>query len=158
LHGIASAVSLLLQIRETYRTLALLTEHEFGAGEGRLHVGRMLADRGPCSQATLARLTLLDPAAITRHLRALEADGLVERRTSEHHNGVRVASLTPLGEAWFARSAQIRESLDARLTEGLQPEEVRIVLDALARLTTRGRELLRDHIAAAAAASKDDQR
>jgi len=129
-------MSFMIDIRACFRELTLLTERTFEVAEGKLHIIRVIGADGPCSQAHIVRETLLDPAAVSRHIDALEKEGLAVRASSAEHRGVRMISLSPSGEAWFAEARRTRARLERRLLRGVSDAD----MAALTRVLNHVRE------------------
>lgn len=142
---------LLLDIRECFRTLTQLTEQEFEIAEGKLHIVRVLATEGPCSQAKVVRSTKLDPASVSRHLAALEAEGLAVRASSDDHRGMRMASLTARGLAWFEEARRKRVRLERALLKGVDASDLQAFGRVLAQITERAVDLTEKAVAKTAA-------
>lgn len=130
-------MSVLIALRAAYRALSHLVEIDLGASDARLHLVRTLFEQGPCGQATVSRLTRLDPAAVTRQLQALEREGLVTRTSATVHAGAKVVALTPAGKAWLDDVQTRREALETRLLEGMDDQAIRRLTDDLSRLSQR---------------------
>lgn len=87
----------------------------------------------PISQ--LAAQVGLSPSRVSRVVDALEADGLVRRRSCSTDGRVTYAALEPAGERWLALAcASYDQQLRQQFLDKLSPEQVRVlgeVWDAL---------------------------
>lgn len=135
---------LLLDIRACFRSLTALAEQTFEVPEGKLHVIRILATEGPCSQAHVVRETLLDPASVSRHIAALENEGLAIRAQCIDHRSVRIVSLTAKGKAWFEKARRTRARLERALIKGVPADDLAAFDRVLAHIHGRARALQTD--------------
>lgn len=86
------------------------------------------------TQAQLARSLDISGPTLTHHLDALEHDGLITRRRAPDNRRTHVVELTDRGEQRFDELRQAAVSHDARLHEGLTPDDLntlRVLLDRL---------------------------
>jgi DNA-binding MarR family transcriptional regulator len=82
-----------------------------------------LRDGGPCSPADIARVAQMDAAAVSRQVRTLEADGLVERRPSPGHGRIVLVALSRRGVQVADELAEIRERHLTEVLRGWSSEE-----------------------------------
>ena len=88
-----------------------------------IEVLRALADNEPMPVGDLARAARMDTGAVSRQLRGLEEDGLVERRASEHHGSVVLVVATAKGRSLTRRYERVRNAqLSLALTDW-EPQE-----------------------------------
>lgn len=81
-----------------------------------MNVLRALGDRDPIPVGDLARAARMDTGAVSRQVRVLEEEGLVERQASPQHGSIVLVSATPTGRKLAARFEQVR---NAQLTRAL---------------------------------------
>ncbi|WP_411553872.1 MarR family winged helix-turn-helix transcriptional regulator [Paenibacillus lautus] len=76
---------------------------------------------GEISQSDLQKAVSIDPAAVTRHVQQLEAEGLLLRTRCENDNRITLVQLTEAGKskvaAFKAEKDRFMEELQADLTE-----------------------------------------
>lgn len=76
---------------------------------------------GEISQSDLQKAVSIDPAAVTRHVQQLEAEGLLLRTRCENDNRITLVQLTEEGKskvaAFKAEKDRFMEELQADLTE-----------------------------------------
>lgn len=76
---------------------------------------------GEISQSDLQKAVSIDPAAVTRHVQQLEAEGLLLRTRCENDNRITLVQLTDVGKskvaAFKAEKDRFMEELQADLTE-----------------------------------------
>ena len=86
------------------------------------------------SQHDLARAVGIEGPTLTRHLDALERQGLVRRSQDPSDRRAVVVELTPEGHAAHSRLRDVVVAFDRRLRNGLSQEEVDALRDLLGRL------------------------
>ncbi|MEF3355285.1 MarR family transcriptional regulator [Paenibacillus sp. GYB006] len=76
---------------------------------------------GEISQSELQKAVSIDPAAVTRHVQQLEAEGILLRTRSENDNRITLVQLTEEGKnkvaAFKAEKDRFMEELQSDLTE-----------------------------------------
>ena len=76
---------------------------------------------GEISQSDLQKAVSIDPAAVTRHVQQLEAEGILLRTRSENDNRITLVQLTEEGKnkvaAFKAEKERFMEELQSDLTE-----------------------------------------
>ncbi|MBU5346844.1 MarR family winged helix-turn-helix transcriptional regulator [Paenibacillus lautus] len=76
---------------------------------------------GQISQSDLQKAVSIDPAAVTRHVQQLEAEGILLRTRCENDNRITLVQLTEVGKskvaAFKAEKDRFMEELQADLTE-----------------------------------------
>lgn len=89
---------------------------------------------GQISQSDLQKAVSIDPAAVTRHVQQLEAEGILIRTRSESDNRITLVQLTEEGKSkvtlFKAEKDRFLEELQADLTES----ERRGLIHALQKL------------------------
>lgn len=88
------------------------------------------------TQAQLARSLDISGPTLTHHLDALEHDGLVTRRRAPDNRRTHVVELTDRGEQRFDELRQAAVTHDARLHDGLTPDDLDTLRALLGRLHT----------------------
>jgi DNA-binding MarR family transcriptional regulator len=78
----------------------------------------VLAVEGPLSLSDLARRAEMDPGAASRQVKALEADGLVERSGREGDARVQILQVTPAGRRGWRRIADVQDRHMADALDG----------------------------------------
>ena len=86
------------------------------------------------SQNDLATAVGIEGPTLTRHLDALERQGLVRRRQDPADRRAVVVELTPEGHATHARLLEVVIAFDRRLRSGLSQDEVDTLRKLLGRL------------------------
>ena len=84
-----------------------------------------LAEEGALpSQRELADQMEISPAAVAVALKKLEAEGYIDRRTSQSDCRFNAISITEEGRRIVLESHRVFEALDERMYEGVSPEEL----------------------------------
>lgn len=100
----------------------------------------MLAAYPGCSNADLARLSMLTPPTMTVIISNLEKRGAVSRRPHVSHGRIRRIEVTPEGQALLQFCRERVHAIDARLVEEFSEDEqatVRRWLSMTARLLSK---------------------
>lgn len=93
----------------------------------------ILVERGPLRLSDLAREADMDPGATSRQIKALEADGLVERGGRDGDARVQVLEVTAAGRDARGRIAEVQDRHMADVLEGWSAEERAQFAQLLAR-------------------------
>lgn len=92
---------------------------------------------GEISQSDLQKAVSIDPAAVTRHVQQLEAEGILLRTRCENDNRITLVQLTEAGKskvaAFNAEKDRFMEKLQADLTES----ERLVFVQALQKLNSQ---------------------
>lgn len=88
-----------------------------------MNVLRALGDREPLPVGDLARAARMDTGAVSRQIRVLEEEGLVERRSSPQHGSIVLVVATPEGQAMARRFERVRNAQLSRALVNWTPEE-----------------------------------
>ena len=88
-----------------------------------MNVLRALGDREPLPVGDLARAARMDTGAVSRQIRVLEEEGLVERRSSPQHGSIVLVEATPEGQAKARRFERVRNAQLSRALVNWTPEE-----------------------------------
>ncbi|HEV3104815.1 MAG TPA: MarR family transcriptional regulator [Trinickia sp.] len=131
-------IAIVHQFGRTYRALLSTFEAQVGHAMPRWRILRALAEPDTeWSQKRLVEHLRIDPGALTRQLKALEALRWIERSTDHRDNRVTNVRLTKAGAGVVAASLPRRQAF-LRETMGALPEAALAALsDALAMLEGR---------------------
>ncbi len=88
-----------------------------------MNVLRALGDREPLPVGDLARAARMDTGAVSRQIRVLEEEGLVERRSSPQHGSIVLVEATTEGKAMAQRFERVRGAQLSRALVDWTPEE-----------------------------------
>lgn len=86
------------------------------------------------SQSEIERLFELDGAAVTRLAKQLEAEGLIRRVPDPADNRYTIVFLTDAGRDRLAEVREAMRTLEARLYEGIDPDDLARCRDVLERI------------------------
>lgn len=131
--------SVLQQIGRTARAMYAAFEADVGQPLPRWRVLHALHDGGELSQKDLAQRLSMDPASLTRQMKAMEAEGLVRRRSDPQDNRLTQVTLTKEGAALFAATQPAREAFAKRALKGLPVTDVAQAMALLRTLEARFR-------------------
>jgi DNA-binding MarR family transcriptional regulator len=87
----------------------------------------------PLSGAQLARVCCVTPQSMASMLATLESRKLVERRPSEVHGMVLIATLTPAGRALFEKADKVALTVEGRFSDAFSAAEDEQFRDLLVR-------------------------
>jgi MarR family transcriptional regulator for hemolysin len=82
-----------------------------------------LAGGTPANQRALANVVGLSEASLSHHLNAMERQGLVTRTRNETNRRIHDVAVTDDGKKLFRQLRTAAEAFDARLNDGLAPED-----------------------------------
>jgi DNA-binding MarR family transcriptional regulator len=96
-------------------------------------LGHIVAE-GPTGLSRLGKLTQLQPAALSRHIRELEALGYIERSGDPHDGRVSVVSATSRGRFAHRRIRAVNDELLSNQLRGWTSDELNHVAAWMERL------------------------
>ncbi|WP_165005174.1 MULTISPECIES: MarR family transcriptional regulator [unclassified Enterococcus] len=124
----------LYQIKLADQKIVQIFEENIGVSLTRYEILMCLKEENPLLQNSLQEKLLIDQAAITRHLKVLEADGYVTRCRNPKNNREIFVSLTEKSQQKIAEcEAKHQEAgtvLSPAFTEG-EMEQLLVLLDKL---------------------------
>lgn len=124
----------LLRARETVMAPIREMLAESGVNEQKWRVMRILEEAGPMDQSLLARKSCLQLPSLTRILRTMEGQRLIERCVDTADKRRSIVSITPEGRAVIARHAAASLALFAQLESAFGKERMEQLLDLLEAL------------------------
>lgn len=133
--------TLLQQIGRTGRAMYAAFETQVGQALPRWRILQALHERKCATQKELARHLLLDPGALTRQMKTLEAEGLVTRGAHPQDNRLTAVALTPAGKSLVESARPLRQAFSRKALQGLPADELATTLAVLARLEERFRAM-----------------
>jgi DNA-binding MarR family transcriptional regulator len=134
-----SEKNLLRQIGRTGRAMYAAFEAEVGHALPRWRILQELRCGGSTTQKQLGLQLQMDPGALTRQMKTLEAEGLVARLSAPEDNRLTVVALTPEGLELIEAAQPRREAFRHKALEGLLPSQIETTLTVLAALEERFR-------------------
>jgi len=137
----AQLQSVRLGLTRLQRLLSSRRVHAGMAGAARvvlpqqaMNVLRALGDREPLPVGDLARAARMDTGAVSRQIRVLEEEGLVERRSSPQHGSIVLVEATIEGKAMAQRFERVRGAQLSRALVEWTPEERQQLGELMLRL------------------------
>lgn len=98
-------------------------------------LGKVIDD-GPMRMSDLADAVRMHPAALTRQVQALEAEGYVERSADPNDGRASVVAVTSAGRLAHRRIEAANDELMAEQLDGWSAEELTSLVEQLDRLVT----------------------
>ena len=133
--------TLLQQIGRTGRAMYAAFEVQVGQALPRWRILQALHEAKCATQKELAKHLLLDPGALTRQMKALEAEGLVTRRNHPQDNRLTAVALTRAGIATVESLRPLRQAFSRKALHGLPADELTKTLEVLRCLEERFRAM-----------------
>lgn len=133
--------TLLRQLGRTARAMYAAFESEVGYALPRWRILQALQEQRQATQKDLAALLSMDPGALTRQMKALEAEGLIARQRSADDNRLSSVTLTPAGSRIVADMQPLRRAFAQKVLKGLPGEDVAATMATLQRLEERFRRM-----------------
>jgi len=135
------ARNLLQQIARTGRAMYAAFEVEVGHPLPRWRILQALHEQKRATQKQLASQLRMDPGALTRQMKTLEAEGLVTRRSSSEDNRLTAVALTPAGVKLIKAAQPLRKAFSRKALQGLPTEQLDTAMAVLQRLEERFRRM-----------------
>ena len=123
---------LLYQLRLADQSMTQLFERQLGISLTRYQILCFLIDQSPCNQIAVQERLKIDQAALTRHFKILEKEGLVERhRNPENQREVLVEATKYTKEQLVVnpplQHIKVKEEMESILTESERTELNRLL-------------------------------
>lgn len=112
------------QLGRTYRALMSAFEADIGHSMPRWRILLALYRSGECSQKQLARELPMDPAALTRQIKAIESLGWIERHTDKADNRLTNVALTASGRDAVQATLPRRTAFIENVFEDLSADQL----------------------------------
>lgn len=137
---IAGLSGLIVELAWTYRDVAASFESYVGMSRARAGLLGLLARQDKISQTDLQRLLGLDRSSITRHVKALEEDGLIVRHSDPQDNRFTLVALTETGRALIEDISTKGKNFDTILFTDITQDDAEVMLRCMRRLRTTARK------------------
>ncbi|WP_139997347.1 MarR family transcriptional regulator [Paenibacillus paridis] len=105
-----------------------------GISSSRFELLCELYEADEINQTTLQKLINIDSAAITRHLKQLEADGMVSRRKNPDDNRITFVRLTPEGRERIIGYKVEKANFVNKMMKDFTEEELHLLDELLSRM------------------------
>lgn len=125
------------QVLRLYHLVTPVFEQYVGVSVARWRVLTQLYRCGPLNQSELQQRLKIDPAAITRQVKQMEEEGLVERNPSPQDNRFTIVELTPAGMELASAAHQRRDAFDQVVMSDLSEEEVAVFEHCIGHIRDR---------------------
>lgn len=130
---------MLQQIGRTGRAMYAAFEAEVGLALPRWRILKELYERKSATQKQLAKQLQMDPGALTRHMKALEAEALVTRLSAPEDNRLTSATLTPAGTRLVEEGQPRRDAFARKALRDIPAEQLEATMTVLGILEERFR-------------------
>ena len=130
---------LLYQLHLTDQMITQLFEKQLGISLTRYQILQFLLQQSPCNQIAVQEKLQIDQAALTRHFKILEKEGLVKRRRNPENQREVLVEVTDFArEQLVTNSPQqhinIKSQMESVLTKGEREEFSRLLEKLLSGL------------------------
>lgn len=105
-----------------------------GISSTRLAILQILCEYNEINQSKLQKYINIDSAAITRHLKQLEADGMVTRHRNPNDNRETFVLLSEEGHRRIEGYKSEKRNFIQQILEGFSEEEIQVLTDFLKRM------------------------
>ncbi len=140
--GDAPQIVAIQQLGRTYRAVMAAFEVSIGYSLPRWRILLTLYQSGASSQKQLACMLRVDPAALTRQIKAIEQEGVIERHADAEDNRLTNVALTEAGRRRVEAALPLRTAFIERAFADFSPEQAQALTDLLHTLELRMREPL----------------
>ncbi|GAU80612.1 MarR family winged helix-turn-helix transcriptional regulator [Bosea sp. BIWAKO-01] len=123
------------------RALGRIYSERFGIGIPEWRVIAQLGEFGKLTSRDIGELSQMHKTKVSRAVSELEKRGLTSRSENREDRREAFISLTPRGSRTYAEIVPLALAFQARWTEGLPADELRVFERVLSVLTERGRHL-----------------
>ena len=123
---------LLYQLRLADQSMAQLFERQLGISLTRYQILCFLIDQSPCNQIAVQERLKIDQAALTRHFKILEKEGLVKRRRNPENQREVLVEMTDLAREQLVTNSphqhiRVKAQMESVLTDGERKELSRLL-------------------------------
>ncbi len=125
---------ILYQLQSVNKVIGMKFEACTGISQSRLELLTLLYHADEISQSDLQKNVNIDSAAVTRHLKQLEAKGMVSRRRKPEDNRITLVRLTDQGRERIESSKKEKERFMQEMLANVSAEERSLLIDVLARM------------------------
>lgn len=119
------------QLGRTYRVLMAAFERQIGHSMPRWRILLALHQSGETSQKQLAHLLGLDPASLTRQIKAIEREGWIERHSDALDNRLTNVELTAAGREVVQATLPRRKAFIEHAFGDMPVDQMKVLSDIL---------------------------
>ena len=124
----------LLRTRERIMVPIREMLQQSGISEQQWRVLRVVDEAGEMEQTAIAQAACLQLPSLTRILRSMESDGLVDRKTDKADRRRTLVSVTPAGKSLIARHRERNAQIFSTVEREFGREKLDLLLDLLDEL------------------------
>jgi len=122
------------QLQTLNKNLTCKFESCLGSSPSRIEILQQLYHNEEISQKELQQRVKIDNAAVTRHLKQLEAASMIVRRKKAEDNRITLVELTEAGRNAIKESLQEKEQFIAQTFKDFTEEELQTFLKMLSKI------------------------
>jgi DNA-binding MarR family transcriptional regulator len=126
--------SMLLALALTGHVLRTAFECFVGVAMSRMRLLAYMYNRGELSQADLQRHLEIDGATVTRQVKQMEAEGLLQRRADPKDNRFTLVELTPAGQAMVESLIKRGQEFQRLAVRSIDGEQLSAAVAVLAQM------------------------
>lgn len=130
----AEQLKVLQQLGRSYRSMLGAFELSVGQGLTRWRILNQLYKETQCSQKSLIQQLKMDPGSLTRLLKAMEKEGLIQRSNDPQDNRLSNVTLTQQGCAEVNQALPKRSEFLKVILEEFNDKELRVFQGMLNKL------------------------
>lgn len=127
--------ALLYQIHGVNNAINTIFDTCISISQSRFEILAMINQETEISQSDLQKRVTIDRAAITRHVKQLEAHKMIKRKRMEMDNRIMIVCMTNHGVREFEKTAKKRERLAKELFTHISEDEYNTVKKVLTKLS-----------------------
>ena len=123
---------LLYQLHLTDQMITQLFEKQLGISLTRYQILQFLLQQSPCNQIAVQEKLQIDQAALTRHFKILEKEGLVKRRRNPENQREVLVEMTDFAREQLVTNSpqqhiKVKSQMESVLTKGEREEFSRLL-------------------------------
>ena len=123
---------LLYQLHLTDQMITQLFEKQLGISLTRYQILQFLLQQSPCNQIAVQERLKIDQAALTRHFKILEKEGLVKRRRNPENQREVLVEMTGFAREQIVTNSpkqhiKVKSQMESVLTKGEREEFSRLL-------------------------------
>ena len=122
-------------IGRTYNLATAAFEKSTGVTAARWRLLFIIHRHKSCTQKQLISEIRVDPASITRQVKVLEAEGLIQRDPDTQDSRLTRVMLSPSGKTYVKRILSTRKAFLERMQEGVSAEDLTVLTRVLEHMS-----------------------
>lgn len=129
--------NMLQRLKVVEQRLTKKFEEDLGFSLTRYQILIFLRDNGDKLQIDIANYIGIDPAAVTRHIKILEAKGYINKKRSEHNGREVIVSLTEFAKKELEKCSNQQNECENALSFSFTEEEITELTKILDKIENR---------------------